>query len=313
MMIGSLVRRVAALLIVATAGPAAIGFGADAPSAPSGTFYDDVEQTVHNVLPPGSTYSTKELCVSCHVDGNYHIPGTPRPPAEAALPTYGAEQGEQRPLWNQNTSVNHYDLPRNWPLPTWMFTDRPFGTSADCLGCHDGAFAEDVHRGGPRYGLAGNKDIQDFFDRMELALGGNLDRRSEVPDHPVATIYPRKPDGELIPKRPVSSEIRYFSIPDLQHDRLVLPTGPTSKFYALTPGNLQPPPPPGNGSGAGPGQPAASPAGLAAAAEGPEQYRLVHTTYGVVHCDSCHNAHSELHAGFLRDQTPQLCLLCHDR
>jgi len=310
-MIASAVRLLAALLIVAASGPVAVGLGADAPSGRPVTFYNDVEQTVHNFLPPGSVLSNKELCGSCHVDGNFRIPGLPVPPEEAALPAAGTDR-ELRPLWNQETAVTHFDLPKNWPLPQAMFPDRPFGTSADCLGCHDGAFAEDVHRGGPRYGQSGNQDIEQFLDRMELALGGALERKSEVPDHPISVIYPRKPDGELIPKRPVSSELRYFSIPDLRNTQLVLPTGPTSRFYAQTPGNMLAAPP-GHGNGTGQGQAAASPAGMPAAAEGPEQFRLVHTTFGVVHCDSCHNAHSELHAGFLRDTSPQLCLLCHDR
>jgi len=310
-MSGSLRLRLVALLIIA-AGPVAAGLGADLPAGRAGNPYNDVEQTVHNIMPPSSVYTIKELCVSCHVDGNIHVPGVPLPPEEAALPAFSAER-EQRPLWDRNTAVKNYALPQNWPLPSPMSTDRPFGTSADCLGCHDGAFSEDVHRGGERYGQGGIKAINDFADWLETLLGTDLERKSEVPDHPVSMIYPRKPSGEHISSRPVSSQLRYFSIPDLQDEELILPTGPTSRFYAQTPGNLQASPSPGNG------QPmAATPAGGettggATAAEGPEQFRLIHTTYGVIHCDSCHNAHSELHAGFLRDKSPQLCLLCHDR
>ncbi|MBI3620667.1 MAG: hypothetical protein HY208_00565 [Nitrospirae bacterium] len=303
-MSGAAGLRFAALVIVVAAGPVAVGFGAGDP-------YKDVEQTVHNIMPPSSVYTINELCLSCHVDGNIHVPGVPLPPEEAALPAFGAER-EQRPLWNRDTPVKNYGLPQNWPLPQPMVADRPFGTSADCLGCHDGAFAEDVHRGGERLDRGGIKEIQDLFDRMETALGGTLDRRSEVPDHPVSTIYPKRPNGEMLPKEPLSSQRRFFSIPDLQDEQLVLPTGATSKFYAQTPGNLQASSLLGNGNGNGhAGAPA--PAGAATAAEGVEQFRLIHTTFGVIHCDSCHNAHSELHTGFLRDKSPQLCLLCHDR
>jgi predicted CXXCH cytochrome family protein len=134
----------------------------------------------------------------------------------------------------------------------------------------------------------------------------------------VSIIYPRKPTGEMLLKEPSTGQRRFFAIPDLQDEQLVLPTGVTSRFYAQTPGNLQTPSPPGNGNGNGNGNAAApaftGPATVAAtAAEGVEQFRLLHTTFGVIHCDSCHNAHSELHAGFLRDKSPQLCLLCHDR
>lgn len=319
-MTGTIALRFASLLIVFAAGPLAVGLGADLPPAQADNPYNDVEQTVHNFMPPGSVYTIKELCFSCHVDGNSHIPGAPPPPGgEAALPAFSPER-EQRPLWNQDTAVRNFALSQNWPLPKQMLTDRPFGTSADCLGCHDGAFAADVHRGGERYGRGGMQAINDFSDWLETAMGTDPERKSGVPDHPVSIIYPRKPDGELILSRPVSSQRRYFSIPDLQNEQLVLPTGPISKFYAQTPGNLQAAPSAiGNGNGQ---TVAALPTGggttggataAATAAEGPEQLRLVHTTFGVVHCDSCHNAHSELHAGFLRDTSPQLCLLCHDR
>jgi predicted CXXCH cytochrome family protein len=305
--------RLAALLIVAASSPAAVGLGADLPPAQAGNPFNDVVQTVHNIMPPGGAYTIKELCVACHVDGNIHIPGVPLPPEETTLPAFGAER-EQRPLWNQNTAVKNYALPQNWPLPKQMATDRPFGTSADCLGCHDGAFAEDVHRGGARYGHGGIKAVNDFFDRLNTALGGDSNGKSEVPDHPISIIYPRKPDGVLLLKDSTSSQRRYLSIPDLQNEELVLPTGPTSKFYAQTPGNQQAPGGQNSENGIFAGRPApVMSAVVATPAEGPEQFRLVHTTFGVIHCDSCHNAHSELHAGFLRDKSPQLCLLCHDR
>jgi predicted CXXCH cytochrome family protein len=312
-MSGSLHLRLAALLIIAAAGPAAVALGADLPSAQAGNPFNDVQQTVHNIMPPRSGSTIKQLCVACHVDGNIHVPGVPLPPEEAVLPSFGSER-EQRPLWNQDTSVKNYALPQNWPLPQPMAMNRPFGTSADCLGCHDGAFAEDVHRGGERYSRGGIKAVDDFFERLNTALGGDPDGKSEVPDHPISIIYPRKPDGVLVLKNSTSSQLRYLSIPDMQGEELVLPTGPTSKFYAQTPGNVQAPPP-----AIGDGRPVAAPSageethGGATASEGPEQFRLVHTTFGVVHCDSCHNAHSELHSGFLRDKSPQLCLLCHDR
>jgi predicted CXXCH cytochrome family protein len=303
-MTGSTAFRLAALLIVAAAGPVAIGFGAGDP-------YKDVEQTVHNIMPPSSVYTLNELCIACHVDGNIRVPGVPLPPEEAALPGFATER-EQRPLWNQGTPVKNYALPQNWPLPQPMLADQPFGASADCLGCHDGAFAEDVHRGGERRGRAGIRAVNDFFDRMETALGGTLERKNEIPDHPVSTIYPKRPDGEMLARESVASQRRFFAIPDLQDEQLVLPTGITSKFYAQTPGNLLAPSVLGNGNGNGHAvEPA--PAGAASTAESVEQFRLIHTTFGVIHCDSCHNAHSELHTGFLRDKSPQLCLLCHDR
>jgi predicted CXXCH cytochrome family protein len=330
-MTGSMTLRCAVLLMVVATGPVAVGLGADLPPAQAVNPYNDVEQTVHNFMPSHGVTTIKELCVACHVDGNFQLPGEPRPDEAATLPAFGAER-EQRPLWNQESAVKQYAMPKNWPLPQPMTTDRPFGTSADCLGCHDGALAADVHRGDARFGEGGLQAINDFSDWLEKILGEDLERKSEVPDHPVSILYPRKPDGELLLTQPVSSQRRYFSIPDLENDQLVLPTGPISKFYAQTPGNQQPPPSTvGNGGGqtvatppAGGGMTAEAAAVATASAtaatpvaaipaEGLERFRLVHTTFGVIQCDSCHNAHSELHAGFLRDKSPQLCLLCHDR
>jgi predicted CXXCH cytochrome family protein len=126
-------------------------------------------------------------------------------------------------------------------------------------------------------------------------------------------IYPVKTDGGLQFKEPTSGQQRYFAIPDLQDDQLVLPTGSSSRFFPKTPGSPLATAPPNGQNGNGTRPAAAAPNGTGGEPDPAEQFRLVHTTFGVIHCDSCHNAHSELHAGFLRDKSPQLCLLCHDR
>ncbi len=288
--------------LIAAAGQFVSAYGA-------GSHYNEVEQTVHNILPPNSLYTIKDLCLSCHVDGVPRLPGLPvPPPEETELPTFMTEK-ERRPAWERDTPTKNFTLSQNWPLPETMSAQRPFGASAGCLGCHDGAFAADVHRGDARMEVLECAPLCELMDRFEAALGTNPDRARTIPDHPIATFYPRLPDGQLNIKNPVSSQQRFFSIADLQDEQLVLPTGSVSRFYAQTPGappvaNTVP-----NGRVA-----ATPPAGTGAGEADPaEPFRLIRTTFGVVHCDSCHNAHSELHAGFLRDKSPQLCLICHDR
>jgi predicted CXXCH cytochrome family protein len=155
----------------------------------------------------------------------------------------------------------------------------------------------------------GASQLSNLLDKFEAALGTNPNRKSPIPDHPISTFYPRKPDGELVLEGTATSQRRFFSIADLQDDQLVLPTGPTSRFYLLTPGNPQALLPNNNSNN----NRAAVSSAAGDSSDPTEPFRLIRTTFGVIHCDSCHNAHSEMHAGFLRDKSPQLCLICHDR
>ncbi len=231
------------------------------------------------------------------------------PPEETEMPTFMTER-EQRPAWEVDTPTKNFTLSQSWPLPEPLSAELPFGASAECLGCHDGAFAADVHHGDARMEKLECAPLCELMDRFEAALGTNPARARTIPDHPIATFYPRHPNGELNVKKPVSSQQRFFSIADLQDEQLVLPTGSVSRFYAQTPGA----PPAANSVSNGRVASATPPAGNGAGeADAAEPFRLIRTTFGVMHCDSCHNAHSELHAGFLRDKSPQLCLICHDR
>ena len=277
------------------------------PSGAAGNQYDEVEQTVHNILPPSGSFTLKDLCLSCHVDGQIYIPGMPASQEEASLPVFPVFSGprEQKPAWERDTIIKSYDIPQSWPLPKHLSPDLPFGASADCLGCHDGAIAADVHSGNERKGKDGATPLTNLFDRLEAKLGTNPIRRSAIPDHPISVVYPIEPDGTQVVESLVSSQKRYFPIPDLQDDQLVLPSAKASEFYARTPGNPPSPSKPGEGG--------VSSTAREFATDPAEQFRLIHTTFGVIHCDSCHNAHSELHAGFLRDTSPELCLVCHDR
>jgi len=306
-------RRWPVVGLALAAGAAAMGVAWWPPVAVFGApnHYNEVEQTPHNIMAPTSSYTLKELCTACHVDGKIYLPGLPPPPPEeTALPSFVTER-EQQPAWDQATLMKNFVLPQNWPLPQHLSSDQPFGTSADCLGCHDGTFAVDVHRGHERMDKEGASQLSNLLDKFEASMGTNPNRKSSIPDHPISTVYPRKPDGEMVMKDTAASQRRFFSIADLQDDQLVLPTGPTSHFYLVTPGNPQALLPNSNGSNNNTRPAASSAAGDSS--DPTEPFRLIRTTFGVIHCDSCHNAHSELHAGFLRDKSPQLCLICHDR
>lgn len=106
-------------------------------------------------------------------------------------------------------------------------------------------------------------------------------------DHPYNTPYPRRADGRFLPERPTLNQYRYWSIPDLRDGRLVLPSGPVSTRLVL--------------------------AGADSSTEGGAIPNLVRTGDGIMHCDSCHDPHSNGNGPFLRAPAHDLCLICHDR
>lgn len=105
-------------------------------------------------------------------------------------------------------------------------------------------------------------------------------------DHPDSVLYPRKPNGMFITPETAAAHIaRYWSVPDRHGNNLTMPTGQTSQYLE---------------KGTDPADP------VVAAS-------VVRTTEGRVHCDSCHNPHSNTYPAFLRASPKTLCLICHDR
>ncbi|HXC62621.1 MAG TPA: cytochrome c3 family protein, partial [Nitrospiria bacterium] len=158
------------------------------------------------------------------------------------------------PLWDKKTTVKSFGLAPLTPVETPQ-PSYPFGPSSSCLACHDDALAAGIHD--PKL------------------------------NHPVASAYPRQPDGHFVARRNTPDLARYWSIPDRTSSGVSLPTGPHSEYLSL---------PVGSDSK----DPAIT-------------SRMVRTTAGFIHCDSCHNPHNDSTAPFLRASSKTLCLICHDR
>ena len=103
-------------------------------------------------------------------------------------------------------------------------------------------------------------------------------------NHPIAWAYPRQTNGKFVVSN--APQLRYWSVPDRTASGVSMPTGPHSQY--LLPVGSDPQDPDATG-------------------------RLVRTTQGAVHCDSCHNPHNASIAPFLRENPKTLCLICHDR
>jgi predicted CXXCH cytochrome family protein len=106
-------------------------------------------------------------------------------------------------------------------------------------------------------------------------------------NHPISLAYPRHPDGRFVPRRDTPNLLRYWSIPDRTPSGVVLPTGPHSRYLSLPTGS--------------------------ASQDPTVTAKMVRTTLGFIHCDSCHNPHDDSTAPFLRASSKTLCLICHDR
>ena len=108
---------------------------------------------------------------------------------------------------------------------------------------------------------------------------------SRMRNHPQGIAYPRDTKGDFVVPTPLPQNRQFWSIPDLNAENgLTLPSGPTSTYQSI---------------------PADSDASVTA--------NLVRTRNGEIHCESCHNPHSDKVRPFLRAMPPTLCLVCHDK
>jgi predicted CXXCH cytochrome family protein len=257
-----------------------------------GQAFEEVLLTRHNLFPGGSDSMLRDVCMICHLEPISGI----SPQVAEVLPTgllfqHGDQDpGVQKtqsapsagfgtspaPLWDSQSSVQVF-LPRRIVKPdttTAISTQLPFGPSYSCLTCHDGVLGNDVHRLGPGGSL-------------DLSKKAQLDREiGRSTDHPDSIVYPRKTTGEFQARSPEVRLARYWSIPDRTRHGLVIPDGPMSDYLHLENLDLEDP--------------------LQTAS-------LIRTSDGVIHCDSCHNPHLNLHRPFLRVLPKDLCLVCHQR
>jgi predicted CXXCH cytochrome family protein len=105
-----------------------------------------------------------------------------------------------------------------------------------------------------------------------------------APNHPIRIAYPRAPNGTFLVATPLPQNSQYWSIPDIRGGELTLPTGPVSSYQPLAAGDAE-----------------------------AITFSVVRSRDGQVHCESCHNPHSDKVPPFLRDMPPNLCLVCHDK
>lgn len=111
------------------------------------------------------------------------------------------------------------------------------------------------------------------------AHGGN-----RVPSHPIRIPYPRNTAGLFVVATPLPQNRQFWSVPDIRAGQLTLPTGPTSPYQSALEGDTT-----------------------------TLTFDLVRVRDGQVHCESCHNPHSNRTPPFLRKMPPDLCLVCHDK
>lgn len=241
--------------------------------------FDEVVWTSHNLLPARGLVGFKNVCLSCHTDGQVleeqeDHPGSEMPASspeatvEAPVPAVLPEEPPAGPLWSTRTKDQKFSLASSlWSMENNV-NRKPFGSSSACLGCHDGALALDVH---------GENKV----------LGEARTTRERSPDHPTAIRYPRRPNGIFTTERPTPGSQRYWSIADRTGEGVALPSGPVSSFFRLP-------------DGTDPKDPAVA-------------AMMVRTSYGMIHCDSCHNPHVNRYPPFLRTPPRDLCFVCHDR
>jgi predicted CXXCH cytochrome family protein len=214
--------------------------------------YDTVIDSPHNVFARSEFPIGRRVCLGCHAEGT--APGAPAIPApvdEAGVPA--EEAAPPPPLWQRDARA--YAVSR----PSQPGVASTSDASNACLGCHDGVLGQEIHR--------------------------TVTRDAKAFDHPTNVVYPRRPNGQFVPERPMVNQYRYWSIPDLRDGSLVEPTGPTSRLLTMS-----------------------APTDTAYPVS-----HMVRTSQGMVQCDSCHDPHDNGSAPFLRAPSQDLCFICHDR
>lgn len=254
----------------------AIFLGSSSWAAPP---FDEVVRTSHNLLPSQGMMGVKNVCLSCHTDGQVFKEQEDHPgsealasgqetPAESPAPAAVLQEPPAGPLWSTRNKDQFFSLASAlWSMENNVGR-KPFGSSSACLTCHDGALAQDVHGEGK-------------------ALGEVRTIREPSLDHPTAIPYPRRTNGIFATERPTSGSQRYWSIANWTSEGVVMPSGPVSSYFRLP-------------DGMDPKDPTVG-------------AMVVRTSYGMIHCDSCHNPHVNKYPPFLRTLPRDLCFVCHDR
>lgn len=241
--------------------------------------FDEVVRTTHNLLPFRDMTGFKNVCLSCHTDGRVFKEQEDHPGSEVLTP---------RPETPAEPLPPAVALQKPPAGPLWSTRNNGQGFSlASSLWSMEGNVSRkpfgsssaclSCHDGALALDVHGENKV----------LGEPRTTRERFLDHPTAIPYPRRPDGIFAPERPTPGSQRYWSIADRTSDGVVMPSGPVSSYFRL----------------AGGMDPKDSAIGA----------MVVRTSYGIIHCDSCHNPHIDQYPPFLRTQPKDLCFVCHDR
>lgn len=245
------------------------------------TSFDEVAQTPHNLLATRVQVGLKEICLTCHTDGRGLEDETGKESLSAAqeslLGPSGGIPGEvpkQSPGSTPRPLWSAHQEGQVFSLISSIWTLQET-TERKPFGSSSACLG--CHDGALAADVHGEKGAVD----QSVATGMRL------MDHPTSIPYPRRPDGIFSTERPTPGSLRYWSIADRTVQGVVMPSGPVSAYFRIPEG---------------------------ADTQEPLMTSLVvRTSYGMIHCDSCHNPHLNRHRPFLRTSPQDLCFVCHDR
>jgi predicted CXXCH cytochrome family protein len=252
--------------------------------------FDEVLLTRHNLFPGGTDALIRDVCQVCHIEPIRDISprvaealpmGMPVQPEGSDIGSRTAESAPAAeaqpvafPLWDSQSREGFY-------LPLPKVKPDPVRKSKLVLPFGPSFDCLSCHDG-----VLGSDVHQITSNASDMGLSAVLDRQRGITDHPDSILYPRKSTGEFVGRDNEVRLLRYWSIPDRNENGLNIPKGPVSDRLGLDAIDLTDP---------------------VAASD------LIRTFQGVIHCDSCHNPHNNVHRPFLRVAPKDLCLTCHQR
>jgi predicted CXXCH cytochrome family protein len=241
--------------------------------------FDEVVKTPHNLLPARGLVDLKNVCLICHADEQVLEEEETRRGEETA-----ATRGE--PLAEAILPGRSVQESLAGPLWSPGSKDQTFTLINSLWTLQSTADRKPFGSSSACLGCHDGALARDVHEEQKGLLGTSATRERPL-DHPTAVPYPRRPSGIFSTERPTPGSQRYWSIADRTGEGIAMPSGPVSDLFRL-PNGVDP----------------KDPTVVA---------MVVRTSYGIVHCDSCHNPHINQYPPFLRTPPRDLCFVCHDR
>jgi predicted CXXCH cytochrome family protein len=241
--------------------------------------FDEVVKTPHNLLPARGLVGFKNVCLICHADEQVLKEGEADRGEESAVP-----RGEGS---NEGT-VPGRSMQESLAGPLWSpgSKDQTFTLISSLWTLQSTVERKPFGSSSACLGCHDGALAKDVHEEQK-GLDGTRMTRGRPLDHPTSIPYPRLPNGIFATERPTPGSQRYWSIADRTGEGITMPSGPVSDLFKI-PDGVDP----------------KDPSVVALA---------VRTSYGIVHCDSCHNPHINQYPPFLRTPPRDLCFVCHDR